>query len=76
MNFFVFDTEARRIIIAYDFWIFILTWLGMSALTGMVFLYTWWRKERGKKVAAAASPPAGVEEGNAGNVEKLKMAGS
>lgn len=49
MNFFVFDTDQRKIVIAYDFWIFILVWLGLSALTGLVFLWTWWRKEQEKK---------------------------
>ncbi|KAH8890572.1 hypothetical protein GQ53DRAFT_650201 [Thozetella sp. PMI_491] len=64
MNFFVFDTEARKIVISHDFWIFILVWLGLSALTGSAFLATWWRKrnittssqEEGRKGSGQPAP--------------------
>ncbi|KAK3290168.1 uncharacterized protein B0H64DRAFT_436912 [Chaetomium fimeti] len=62
MNFFVFDTEARKIVIAHDFWIFVLAWLGLSFLTGLIFLYTWWKKGRdGKKKAEALA--TAIEDG-------------
>ena len=64
MNFFVFDTEARKIAIAHDFWIFVLAWLALSFLTGLVFLYTWWKKERDqKKKAEALEDGAGKRAG-------------
>jgi hypothetical protein len=48
MNFFVFDTDHRKIVIAHDFWIFVLVWLGLSALTALAFVFTWWRKKKQK----------------------------
>ncbi|KAF2671065.1 hypothetical protein BT63DRAFT_207541 [Microthyrium microscopicum] len=37
MNFFVFDTTTRRIVIGHDFWVFILTWLPLTLITGLGF---------------------------------------
>ncbi|KAK3377585.1 hypothetical protein B0H63DRAFT_547088 [Podospora didyma] len=62
MNFFVFDIEQRHIVISYDFWIFIVVWLGLSALTALAFLLTWRRKRQNEKAASQAPE----EEGAAG----------
>ncbi|PYI20671.1 hypothetical protein BO99DRAFT_456176 [Aspergillus violaceofuscus CBS 115571] len=50
MNFFVFDTDARQIVIAHDFWIFIATWLPLTLATGLVYVLivwfdAWWKRK-------------------------------
>jgi hypothetical protein len=36
-NFFVFNEKTRKIVIGKDFWVFILTWLPLTLLTGLVY---------------------------------------
>jgi len=38
MNFFLYDQNSRTIDIAADFWIFLLTWLGLSLITGGIYI--------------------------------------
>ncbi|OJJ97015.1 hypothetical protein ASPACDRAFT_34041 [Aspergillus aculeatus ATCC 16872] len=50
MNFFVFDTDARQIVIAHDFWIFIATWLPLTLATGLIYVLivwfdAWWKRK-------------------------------
>ena len=46
MNFFAFDTDAKRIAIGNDFYIFIVLWLGLTLLTGAAFGITYWAKRK------------------------------
>ncbi|KAL1979978.1 hypothetical protein VTN96DRAFT_4843 [Rasamsonia emersonii] len=48
MNFFVFDQDARQIVIAKDFWIFLATWLPLTVITGLIYVLivlfdAWWK---------------------------------
>jgi Mg2+ and Co2+ transporter CorA len=48
MNFFVFDTTSQNIAIANDFWIFVATWLPLTAITVAVYIGTLWFVARRK----------------------------
>jgi hypothetical protein len=37
MNFFVFNTSTNSIKIAGDFWVFIVTWLPLTFVTGFIY---------------------------------------
>ncbi|PYI31514.1 hypothetical protein BP00DRAFT_343708, partial [Aspergillus indologenus CBS 114.80] len=69
MNFFVFDTDARQIVIAHDFWVFIATWLPLTLATGLVYVLivwfdAWWKRKpfnlfaRPAKITKLQSPRA------------------
>ncbi|PWY68485.1 hypothetical protein BO70DRAFT_432813 [Aspergillus heteromorphus CBS 117.55] len=50
MNFFNFDDEAREIVIAKDFWVFLATWLPLTLATGVVYVLimwfdSWWKRK-------------------------------
>lgn len=38
MNFFLFDQDRRRIVIADDFWVFLATWLPLTVITGAIYV--------------------------------------
>ncbi|KAF2132835.1 hypothetical protein P153DRAFT_420745 [Dothidotthia symphoricarpi CBS 119687] len=48
MNFFLFDATSKRLQISSDFWIFVLTWIPLTLITGgtyMLFLYLHARRQ-------------------------------
>ncbi|PWY91787.1 hypothetical protein BO94DRAFT_533242 [Aspergillus sclerotioniger CBS 115572] len=50
MNFFVFDNDARQIVIAKDFWVFLATWLPLTMVTGLIYVLivwfdAWWKRK-------------------------------
>jgi len=48
-NYFVFDTDSQRIIIAKDFWVFVAFWLGLTFVTGFVYVLTYmWKRLNSK----------------------------
>ncbi|EAT82301.1 hypothetical protein SNOG_09966 [Parastagonospora nodorum SN15] len=49
MNFFLFDTETRKLVISPNFWIFIATWLPLIFLTGAVYVLILFMNSRSKK---------------------------
>lgn len=49
MNFFVFDSTHRRIVIANDFWVFLATWLPLTLVTVAIYLFIVWYDARSKQ---------------------------
>ncbi|PYH92926.1 hypothetical protein BO71DRAFT_431468 [Aspergillus ellipticus CBS 707.79] len=50
MNFFDFDDNARKITIAKDFWVFLATWLPLTMVTGLIYVWimwfdAWWKRK-------------------------------
>ncbi|KAI0009695.1 hypothetical protein F4779DRAFT_617338 [Xylariaceae sp. FL0662B] len=57
MNFFDFDEARRRIMIASDFWIFVVIWAVLTLITVGVFYLTYLRNSRGKGPRAGLPRP-------------------
>ncbi|KAK4100185.1 hypothetical protein N658DRAFT_428345, partial [Parathielavia hyrcaniae] len=51
-NFFLFDEESRRLVIAKDFWVFVAIWLGLTLATGFVYVATYMWKRLNSKARA------------------------
>lgn len=49
MNFFTFDTDQNRIIVADNFWLFLTSWLPLTLLTGGIYLALTWFNDRRKQ---------------------------
>ena len=50
MNFFVFDAQARRILVSDDFWKFVVTWIPLTLLTFLGYGLMMLKKQKKKKV--------------------------
>ncbi len=48
MNFFVFDPDTRNIVIGDDFWVYVVTWLPLTAVTIAIYILTLWLTARRK----------------------------
>lgn len=53
MNFFQYDkseqAKTARIVMTKDIWIFVSFWLGLTLVTGAIFLYTYLHSRPGQK---------------------------